>query len=245
MKILIIDIETRPSLAYVWSLWDQHVGLDQLVQSGESICWAAKWLGESKVEFRSVFHDGKDVMLKRIWELLNEADMVVHFNGRRFDVPHLNTLFLEAGMTPPAPFQQVDLMETVKHKFYLISNKLQYCLTRFNIGEKVKHEGFPLWKRCMANDAKAWAKMRVYNIGDVRETEKLYQKILPWIERHPSYGALTGKDVCPNCGSEELAHRGQAFTKTGKYQRFVCKECGKWSRAVKRIEHTGIVEVGR
>ena len=63
MKILVVDIETRPSMAYVWRLWDENVGIDQIVKSGEMISWAAKWHGEKEVLFASTFHDGRKKMV--------------------------------------------------------------------------------------------------------------------------------------------------------------------------------------
>ena len=88
MRILAIDIETSPNLAYVWGLWDQNVSLNQLVESGEILCWAAKWLGEDEVFFYSKQTTGrKSKMIRAAWALLDEADVVLHFNVKRFDIP--------------------------------------------------------------------------------------------------------------------------------------------------------------
>src|SRR6478752_6173831 len=104
MRILTIDIETSPNLAHVWQLWQQNVSLSQLQKAGEVMCFAAKWYGTEEVEYYSTFHDGKSEMLAEAYRLLEEADVVVHYNGVRFDIPHLNREFLEIGQTPPAPF---------------------------------------------------------------------------------------------------------------------------------------------
>ena len=94
MNLLTIDIETSPNLAHVWGIWQQNVGLPQLLESTEVLCWAAKWYDSDKVMFSSSFADSKETMVKKIWELLNEADVVVHYNGIKFDIPHLNREFL-------------------------------------------------------------------------------------------------------------------------------------------------------
>ena len=57
-RTLLLDIETRPNLAYVWGLWDQRVGINQLVSNSEVICYGAKWVGQKKTYFLSVHHDG-------------------------------------------------------------------------------------------------------------------------------------------------------------------------------------------
>lgn len=59
-KVLTLDIETSPNLAHVWSLWKQNVSLSQLMQSGQVICFAAKWHDKPKVTFHSDHHDGHD-----------------------------------------------------------------------------------------------------------------------------------------------------------------------------------------
>ncbi len=245
MRVLILDIETRPNLAYVWGLWEQNVGLNQLVQQVQVICWVAKWLDEpGTTEFRSVHHDGHGAMVRRMWELLNEADAVLHFNGKRFDIPHLNREFLELGLNPPSPYKQIDLLAAVKRAFSFPSNKLAYVSKALGLGGKVQHEGFDMWLKCMAGDEKAWEQMRVYNERDVTLLEDLYHRLKPWIRSHPSFGAMNDRDdVCPGCGSENLKPQGHAFLNTGRYQRFRCEDCGRWSRSTKRSGKTNIVEV--
>lgn len=237
MKILTIDIENRPNLAYVWGLWDQNVGLAQLVESAQTISFAAKWHGSKKVEFYSVHHHGKEEMLAQAHRLLSEADVVVGYNSKNFDMKHLNKEFILAGMEPPAPYAQVDLLAVVRRQFKFTSNKLDFVVQALNLGAKTAHSGFDLWVRCMAGEDKAWSLMRKYNKQDVVITEKLYDKLLPWIPAHPAHGLYNPNvaDTCPNCGSEELTRKGYAFTGTGKFQRYQCADCGKWSRSGKRL----------
>lgn len=242
MRLLTVDIETRPNLAYVWGLFDQNIAVNQIAESTEMICWSAKWVGKHKVIFRSVFHDGKETMVKDLWKLLDEADVIIHYNGRSFDIPHVNREFLEADMTPPSPYRQIDLLRAVKKRFRFPSNKLEYVVETLDIGEKLKHEGFDLWKRCMANEASAWKLMRQYNVNDVALTELLYERIKPWIPNIPSYAAHTQEQVCPACGSGKLQMRGFAYTQQSRYRRFQCQECGKWSRGTKGT-HVSIREV--
>ena len=67
IKILDIDIETAPNIVYTWGLFNQNVGLDQIVQSGHTLCWAARWRGDKKVMFSSGFHDGEKKMIKGVY----------------------------------------------------------------------------------------------------------------------------------------------------------------------------------
>ena len=237
-KALILDIETAPHLAHVWGLWDQNVGLTQLKEAGTVICFAAKWLGDpqTKTMFHSDHHDGHEAMVKAAWELINEADAVIHYNGRAFDIKHLNREFVLAELPPPSPHKDIDLLTVARGRFKFPSNKLDYVSQALGVGSKVKHEGFTLWLGCLAGDEKAWARMKKYNIGDIKITEAVYNRLLPWIKSHPHVGLYTGDThSCPNCGGKDLMRRGFARTQASVFQRFCCNKCGAWSRAASRV----------
>jgi len=241
MKILTLDIETSPNLAHVWGLWNENIPLARLLESGEVICFAAKWHDQKKVLFYSVHHHGKEEMVRAAHELLSEADVVVHYNGDKFDLPHLNREFLELGLEPPAPYASVDLLKAVKRKFRFPSNKLDYVVQKLQLGAKVSTGGYELWLACMNGSDSAWTKMRKYNKHDVVVTEALYNRVLPWIPAHPSAGLyMDMSDVCPACGSGSLRLEGRAYTSMGVFQRYQCFDCGKWSRGNKRLEGSNV-----
>ncbi|MFD5069170.1 ribonuclease H-like domain-containing protein [Streptomyces sp. NPDC058369] len=237
-----LDIETSPNLAHVWGLWQQNVGLPQLLESGEVICFAAKWYGEEEVQFFSSFHHTKPGMVSAAYELLTAADAVIHFNGARFDIPHLNREFVEADLTPPSPYSQIDLLKVVKKNFRFPSNKLDYVTKALNLDHKVSHAGHKLWVQCMAGDFQAWEEMKKYNMQDVVITEQLYDRLLPWITGHPSVGLHDDQEEvsCPNCGSTEMEKQGRAYTSVSVFQRYRCGSCGKWSRGNKRLSNVEI-----
>ncbi len=232
MRICLIDIETRPSLGYIWSLWDQNVSLSQLQEVGEVICFAAKWLDGKKIYFKSVYHHSKEEMIQAAWDLMDEADAIVHYNGKSFDMKHLQREFLLAGLTPPSPHKDIDLLTVTKSKFKFVSNKLDHVADQLGIGTKTQHSGFQLWKDCMANDKKAWSLMKEYNINDVLLTEEVYYKLRPWINTHPNIPLYDGNSepACKKCGSEDIQFRGYAYTATVRYHQFVCKDCGGWDK---------------
>lgn len=236
MKILTIDIETRPNLAYVWGLWDQNVGLNQIEEIGSVISWAAKWHGKKTVHFASDYHDGHKEMLQGIWDLLDQADAVIGYNTKHFDIKHLSREFVLAGMPPPSPWIDIDLIQVVKQRFKFASNRLQHVAEQLGIGSKLQHDGFDLWKGCMENDEKSWNIMRKYNKQDVVLTEQVYDRLLPWIKNHPHRGLYGGdKMACPRCGHGKTISRGYYSTKTGRYRLVQCKSCGGYSKA-NRVE---------
>lgn len=243
VNVLIIDIETQPNLAYVWRVWDENVAPSQIVTPTNMISFAAKWLGDDVIFFKSEFHNGREEMVKFAWQLLDKADIVMHYNGARFDIPHLNREFVEQKLTPPSPYKQLDLLQTARRKFNFPHNKLEYVAEALGVGNKVEHEGFKLWLKCMQGDTEAWDRMREYNIRDVTLLEDVYAKMLPWIEQHPSIAAITNTDCCPSCGSENLDNRGNYNTKTRSYVQYRCRDCGTYSRATKSSGSVGVTGV--
>lgn len=241
MRILTLDIETSPNLAWVWGMWQQNVGLNQLDTPGEVMCFAAKWLGESDVQFHGgPGREAHTSMVAAAHELLSEADVVVTYNGNSFDLKHLNREFVEAGFQPPAPYVSVDLLKEVRRHFKFPSNKLDYVAGQLGLGHKVKHEGFELWLACLAEDLDAWRRMETYNRQDVVLTEQLFERLRAWIKLpHVAlFSDLLSVDACPRCAGTNLIKRGYAYTKTSRYQRLKCTDCGGWSRANSRIEGT-------
>jgi DNA-directed RNA polymerase subunit RPC12/RpoP len=230
MKILLLDIETAPNLVHVWGLWQQNVGINQIMASGYTLCFSAKWYGEEKIIFDSVFTSPVKRMLKRVHTLLEEADAVIHYNGTKFDIPTLNKEFILYGMKPPAPYKQIDLLKTARSQFRFPSNKLDYVAQALGLGKKTHGMTHDLWVQCMARDLEAWKKMETYNRNDVILLEKVYDRMKPWIKGHANHSLYTGEIVCPNCGSHHLTKRGFAYTNAGKYQRLQCTDCGAWSK---------------
>lgn len=241
-KVLTLDIETAPATALVFGQWKQDIANVQVVKQDRVIGIGAKWLHEDKVMWRSEYHHGKDVMVKWIRDLLNEADIVVHFNGGTFDMPWIWREIAVMGLTPPAPVREIDLLKVVKKRFRFMSNKLEAIVQWFGVGEKMKHTGFQLWRDIEVGDEvaqrKAWAIMRRYCKQDVKVEEDLYLRLLPYISNHPHvglYADLPAENSCANCGSEDLQNRGYQTTKVGKYRRYQCQGCGAWGRYKKAL----------
>lgn len=237
-RILILDLETAPLLAYAWGRWKQNIGQSQVVREGYVLCACWQWLGHGPVESIAVndrhygLENEDEKVVRKAWELLNEADIVVAYNGRSFDIATLNTRFLELGLGPPSPYRIVDPLETVKKKFRFSSNSMNNVSKRLGYGEK-HHTDFSLWVGCMEGCKKAWKKMVAYCKQDVALLRKDYLRIRPWMDNHPSV-SLHGKleeRTCPKCGSAKGERRGFACTGTMMYRQYVCKSCGGWYRS--------------
>lgn len=237
MKTLYIDIETSPNVADLWSLAHGYVSLNQLKESSRMLCFAAKWRG-GRTKFYSEWDDsefGHEQMVLKAHELLDEADVVVHYNGHTFDVPIIAQEAADLGLDPWAPFQEIDLLRVVRKRFRYPSNKLQYVADRLLGKSKVKHEGHSLWTKVLAGDEKARREFRRYNIQDTDLLEELHDRLLPWISNHPNVALYQGTDAgCPKCGKPGLIRQGFSYTLNGAYQRYRCPWCGGWSTSTRR-----------
>jgi hypothetical protein len=236
-KILCFDIENTPILGFFWGLWDQNIQPEAIVQDWHLLSWSAKFLFDPEIisdvltPIEAKNHDDSRIC-KSMWNLLNEADIVIGHNCNFFDIKKLNTRFLVNDILPPKPYQSIDTLLVAKNVFANTSNKLDY-INQF-LGLPVKKEtDFDLWIRCYNGDAEALKYMEEYNRNDVEILEDLYLKLRPWIKNHPNLNLWSTEDVsvCPNCGSKELKWGGFYYTYTGYYKSFRCLSCGAIGRS--------------
>lgn len=241
MKLLFCDIETSANQVYCWGIWEQNISINQMITSSKTMCWSAKWQGSKEVMYSSIYDTSEKKMLQGIHKLLDEADIVITYNGIKFDLPTLRKEFLLHDMPPPSPFKQIDMLRVARSQFRFQSNKLDYVAQQLGLGKKTSHEGFQLWVDCMAKKPSAWKKMKEYNKNDTVLLEKVYNKMLPWIPNHPHVGDV---DSCPSCGSKKMQRRGTAVSVNVRYQRWQCTSCGKWSKGEKDVTHVKAKFVG-
>jgi DNA polymerase elongation subunit (family B) len=235
-RILTLDIETSPALCWSFQMWNANISPVQIVSPTRMISFAAKWRHENGVHFYSEFHNTSQAMVEKAHQLIDNADVLVTYNGDKFDIPHLGREFALLGLKPPSPYVSVDLYKVVKKNQLWLSHKLGYITEQLKLTGKLEHQGFQLWLDCMANDTKAWNTMRRYNKQDVVTTEELLNLCLPHITNMPSPALFDDElplNACPVCGSTSFQRRGHARTKTRRYPRFHCQDCGKWYRGTR------------
>lgn len=233
MKILAWDIEHGPNLGWIWGLYNQNISVGQIEERGSVLSVAARWVDEpkSKIHFFSDYHTGHHEMLEGVWQLVNEADALLSWNGKDYDTRKMNREWLLAGITPPSPIKQIDLLKVARSQFGFVSNKLENVAIELGLEGKLSNSGFKLWLACMQGDPKAWQEMARYNKQDVHLLIDVYKVFLPWITNHPNRNLYIEGDGCPICGaSKDPIKEGFAYTGLGKYQRYLCKECGSWLR---------------
>jgi uncharacterized protein YprB with RNaseH-like and TPR domain len=238
-RVLLFDIETAPILGYVWGLFDQNIGLNQVHKDWHVLSWSAKWLDQKTIMYQDqrtakVIEDDSKI-LKGIWNLLDEADIVITQNGKSFDVKKLNARFVFHGFKPPSSFRHIDVLRLARKYFGFTSNKLEYMTHKLNKQYKKlthgKFAGFELWKQCLAGNQAAWKEMERYNKYDVLALEELYTKLIPWDSSLDFNVYSEGLDPVCKCGSTDFLKRGFFYSSVGKFQRYRCNTCGAETRS--------------
>ena len=238
-KILIFDIETSPMLAYVWKLYKENISPvnGQLQSDSFMLTYSAKWLFDNKMysgklTSQEAINQDDSRILREMWYLLNEADIVIAHFGSGFDIPFLNARFVKHGMYPPMPYKTIDTLKHAKKQFRLPSYKLDYLGTYFGLGNKIRTD-FSLWEGCMRGNTEQLSEMELYNMQDVKLLEDIYLQIRPYIQPHPNLGLYITENIecCPSCTSKNLDWEGEYTTYSNSYDAFRCKDCGSIGRS--------------
>lgn len=233
LKVLFLDIETRPIESYTWGTYKQNVALNQIIKDWGLLSWAAKWHGQKQVmceslKGKSPYNDKP--ILKKIWALMNEADVIIGQNSQEFDIKKLNAKFIEHGFKPPSSYKQFDTYKIAAKHFAFTSHKLEHMLEKVKAkhrkGKHKKFPGFELWIECLKGNKQAWNELEAYNKIDVIATEELFNKIIPWDLVANKFFFIHGNNEC-SCGSKRAPEKkGFAYTASGRYQRYRCLDCG-------------------
>lgn len=240
-KVLVFDVESSPAIAYVWRMWKENINptSGKLIQATHLLSWSAKWLFEETVMSMSLtpteVKDADDSrIVKGLWNLFEEADILIAHNGKGFDIKLMNTRFVIYDLPSPSPYQVIDTLQHARKRFRMESNKLEY-LGQVLIGHgKVETGGFKLWKECMEGCPKAMSKMVEYCNGDVLLLEAVYLKMRNWIKPHPNMNLFMETDSnCPTCGSTNIKRVGTYRTYSSEYESHRCSDCGSTSKKAK------------
>lgn len=236
MQIAYFDLETTPILGYTWRAYEDS--LIDIKKDSEllSLAWSTGGTGISVASRRQ--HNEKK-LVKMLWDVFNEADVLVAQNGDKFDIKVANTLFQKYNLPPPSPYKTVDTLKLAKKHFRFSKNNLDY-LARVLLGEKKKPTEAGLWFDCMNGDEKALKRMEEYCRHDVYLLMGVYDRLKSFHTGHPNHNIYNGTShKCPVCGGN-TQKRGVMVTRVGKYQRYQCTSCGAWSKGEK-IEHEKVI----
>lgn len=218
-KILVWDLETS-DLRSDW---------------GFTICGGYKWLDDKEVYCPSIMdyegwqedptNDRK--LVKELHRVLSQAEMIVTFYGKGFDLKWMNSKCLEHGLPVLPNIPHVDLFFVAKSNLNLSRKSLDNIGKYLNLPKKKFYVSGAIWKRARIGKADAIQKVIEHCKADVLMTEKLYYRLRPLVRQHPR---VKGYWDCRSCGGNRLQRRGYTLTVTkGRQVRFKCNDCGGWS----------------
>jgi uncharacterized protein YprB with RNaseH-like and TPR domain len=232
-RILFYDIETAPITSYVWGLFDQNIGLNQIVEDWFILSFAAKFQGEDNYHYfdqRSEIpvQDDKNLLIS-VHKLLSDTDVLVGHNAIKFDFKKLNARFIKHGLVPLNNFVHIDTLKIARKHFAFTSNKLSYLAEYLKCeskkSEHKKFSGMDMWVECLKGNQEAFQEMEAYNKMDVEVLEQVYNKLAPW-EPTINFQAFYFGTIC-SCGHTKFFKDGFRYTRQGKFQVFRCHNCAK------------------
>lgn len=233
VKILYFDIETTLAKSYHWGQWKQNLSVKQQIQESHMLSHAWAW-GDGEVYSsvltpEEVLNQDDERIVYEIWSLLDNCDVVVAHNGKRFDVKKVNGYFLKYGLPKPSSYKVIDTLEIAKKHFNLPFKSLEYLAKFLNVELKQDSGGIQTWIDCDRGDPEALATMEFYNRGDVVTLREIHNKLKGWDNNGVNIALYNDNHnaLCTHCGSDDISVITDkfAYTPQRKYQLFRCNSC--------------------
>jgi hypothetical protein len=120
---------------------------------------------------------------KAIRDELGEYDLWVSYNGKRFDVPFLNTRLMVHGFERMAPQKHSDIYWLARYRLKLHSARLAVVQEFFGLKKhKTRIDGMH-WARAMAGYRKDMDYIVDHCVKDVQVLEEVYVKMKQFIDK--------------------------------------------------------------
>ncbi len=237
LKILVLDIETAPTKAFVWRFWQENVSVDQIIANSYMLTWAAKWYDKDKIMSDALYmdevEDESDMrIVESLAELIREADVLIAHNLDRFDYPVVNTRVAKHGLENLGVQTQIDTLKLAKKNFKFPHNSLDGIAAYFDLDRKLKTE-FKLWVDVVSGDQAALNRMLKYNKQDVKVLQDVFDHMKPYVKRLPRLydPSVDDEFCCVRCGQDEdFQRRGFYRTQSGNFVKLKCQVCGHYNR---------------
>ena len=234
-RICYYDIETSLAKSYHFRNWKVNLSHKQGIQESHMLahCWSWGSSGEvqgsvlSKEEMLN--HDPERLVLEA-WSILDNCDVLVAHNGKKFDVRKVNAYFLQFGLPPPSSYKVIDTLQIAKNKFALPFNSLEYLAKFLGVQQKIDTGGIDLWIRCDKGDEAALQEMLDYCKGDIETLRQVHQHLIGWDNNGVNMSLYddTHDALCPHCASDNIKSLEGKYTYTTarKYSLYRCQDCG-------------------
>jgi hypothetical protein len=244
-NVITLDIERLPGRAIhqhrgltiegdFWDLnsWKHTLGYriphEAVIEWPRTICVAWQDYTKKRVEFASEWDDGRDDMLRRVWDAYDNAHVVYGHNVDRFDTRNLNAEWLTLGMWAPAPFKILDTLKEARKTFGFESNTLASLTKRLGIDTKTDKYSVEMARAACAGDKAQQKRIKAYNVGDIHASREFVDRLRGWIPSHPHsvVGTIDDRPTCSQCWGDNLKPNGTTLAVQLVYKLYRCQDCG-------------------
>lgn len=251
LKYLYWDLENSLMEGRFFRVRDENIPPHRITKHSHllSIAWAFN--DEKPQSLRMTPEDvktGNDLALVvKMIEMINEADVIITYNGKRFDWGVLCTRALAYGLPPIKKVAHIDLFQDTK-TFRFPSRSMQAVSMYLGLDGKIATSGGHLWERCadwwnIEDCEKALIDMEIYNRQDIEATRDLHYRLQGWgtsVNIGTIINELTDDSSlrCVHCGSENVSKMDKlAMTASSSFSLYRCDE--KDCRGVSRVTANG------
>lgn len=236
-RILYYDLEISPLLTWTYKAWDSNA--IKIEQPQKIISFAYQWEGEKTVHCKVLsdyegykpdkFNIDDEAIIRDLYDVMEQADLLVGHNSNGFDYKHANARFLYYEMNPLPQQKFSDSLKMARKYFKMPKNNLgevYYYLFHKEGKTKVTHADI-LWDY-LDGDEKAHKQMREYNKRDIVITKAIYERMRPFDKSHPNMNFFMRDGMrCKACTSKKLERQHQSlYLRISKRMRYVCLDCG-------------------
>ena len=252
-RLLIWDLESSLLEGYFFRIWQENIPMRRIKKQAHLLSASFAYNDEHVQGYRLTPEQVKtgddfDVVCKVV-EAVNNCDLMITFNGKRFDVKLLNTRALFWGLPPVKAPKHIDLFEQSKRVFKFPSNSMQNVSMYLGENGKLETSGSNLWERCAEWEnyeecEKALIEMVTYGNQDIEATRDLYKRFQGWMKGVPNLGVITNEVTenktlrCIHCGSDDVFPLEQkTYTSVSSFDLY---RCGNEScRGISRVTSNG------
>ena len=251
-----LDVERIPGRHSTWHrgqtitgpFWDlneikawtgKRIHADDVSEWPRTICAAWKWYDQEDVEFAAEWEvGGYDGFMRAVWDVFDQADLIIGHNADRFDARHLMGGWAEMGLPAPSPHKVIDTLKIARGTFAYESNTLDALNKRLGIDAKTDKYDSRVAKAAVAGDKEAQDRIRFYNMGDITASEALFDRLRPYAKGIPHLGMWTDDEMaCPSCGSTMTATGKTVHANVQQYEHLHCPNCGAHARGTTTLKN--------
>ena len=256
LNAVTLDIERLPGQHSTWHrgqtitgpFWDlneikawtgKRIHADDVSEWPRTICAAWKWYDQPDTVFAAEWEvGGYDGFMRAVWDVFDQADLIIGHNADRFDARHLMGGWVEMGLPAPSPYKVIDTLKIARGTFAYESNTLDALNKRLGIDAKTDKYDSRVAKAAVAGDKEAQDRIRFYNMGDIAASEALFDRLRPFAKGIPHLGMWTDDALaCPSCGHTMTATGKTVHANVQRYEHLTCPNCGSHARGTATLKN--------